>query len=331
MRLTLNPSWRLRPLKSFLGFMDIKTGVTIALLFALLNKVAGVYGLIAVFTGGSLAQLSMYIYSIFGLMALTWGLKAVGQEDPKRVLYFAHMFFLDHLFSTCWTVFFGVVWWVYTPHDGKRVAHSDAQRDMMGGASGQEGHNMTEAEQVQAALGIWNKEKGFAAAVLMIGWLIKIYFAVLIYSYAFHLRKGSYRPLPQSFTTVNSRTYGPFSGELADDDEDDQPEPESFYRPSRTFHTPHSSIASWSDFVSAPGRKKRYSQRNGSAGAHKAEEDDLVEEVLFDEDELGGGIGSSSHSKMGTEETTSVSTNGDDDTSGRREVPVGTWGSRSQE
>jgi inositol phosphorylceramide synthase regulatory subunit len=90
------------------------------------------------------------------------------------VLYFAHMFFLDHVFSTCWTVFFGVVWWAYTPHDGKRVANSDAQRAMMDAASGMEGHNMTEDERTQAALGIWNKEKGFAAAVLILGWLTKV-------------------------------------------------------------------------------------------------------------------------------------------------------------
>lgn len=34
MKLTLRPEWRLRPLSTFLGFLDIKTGVTIALLFA---------------------------------------------------------------------------------------------------------------------------------------------------------------------------------------------------------------------------------------------------------------------------------------------------------
>ncbi len=45
----------------------------------LLNKVAGVYGLVAVLTGagGSLAQLSLYIYSVLGLVALVWGLKAI--------------------------------------------------------------------------------------------------------------------------------------------------------------------------------------------------------------------------------------------------------------
>lgn len=95
MKLMLRPEWRLWPLNSFIGLLDLKTGVTVALLFAvsitpslyilylttnqLLNKVAGVYGLIAVLTGagGSFAQLSMYIYSVIALVGLGWGLRAV--------------------------------------------------------------------------------------------------------------------------------------------------------------------------------------------------------------------------------------------------------------
>lgn len=93
----LKPEWKPRPFSSCLGFMDIKKGVVIALMFTvripalkcyrlfiynqLFNKVAGVYGLIAVLTGagGSAAQLSLYIYSTFALVALAWGLKAVNK------------------------------------------------------------------------------------------------------------------------------------------------------------------------------------------------------------------------------------------------------------
>jgi hypothetical protein len=39
--------------------------------------VAGIYGPIAIFNGGQLAQLSMYIYSIAALALFTWGMKAV--------------------------------------------------------------------------------------------------------------------------------------------------------------------------------------------------------------------------------------------------------------
>jgi inositol phosphorylceramide synthase regulatory subunit len=44
-----------------------------------LNKVAGVYGLIALLTGagGNAAQLTLYIYSAIALVALTWGNRAV--------------------------------------------------------------------------------------------------------------------------------------------------------------------------------------------------------------------------------------------------------------
>jgi hypothetical protein len=34
MKLMLRPEWRLWPMSSFLGFVDLKTGVTVGLLFA---------------------------------------------------------------------------------------------------------------------------------------------------------------------------------------------------------------------------------------------------------------------------------------------------------
>jgi hypothetical protein len=45
----------------------------------LLNKVAGVYGLIAVLTGagGTFPQISLYMYSALALAGLVWGLKVV--------------------------------------------------------------------------------------------------------------------------------------------------------------------------------------------------------------------------------------------------------------
>ncbi|KAG8921204.1 hypothetical protein FRC02_000379 [Tulasnella sp. 418] len=77
MKLTLRAEWRPRAVSSFLGFLDIKTGVKIVLLFAVFNKVAGIYGLIAIFTGGTLAQVSMYIYSVAALAGYYWGFKAI--------------------------------------------------------------------------------------------------------------------------------------------------------------------------------------------------------------------------------------------------------------
>ncbi|KAI1793506.1 Inositolphosphorylceramide synthase subunit Kei1-domain-containing protein [Ganoderma leucocontextum] len=307
MKLTLRPEWRLRPLSTFLGFLDIKTGVTIALLFAFLNKVAGVYGLVAVLTGagGSLAQLSLYIYSVIGLVALVWGLKAILHEDPKQTLYFAHLFFADHILSSAWLVFFAVLWW-YTPHDGTVQIHSDAQKAVQESGPG---HNMTAEERAEAAMTLWHAEKGLATAMIIMGWILKIYFAALLYSYAIHLRKGSYRSLPhsQSYLPNGTANGGAYStSALPDEDDDDV---EEFYRlPVRTptsahpppqngsargGHTPTSSLSSFTDFVSAPGRARRgkpgRSNLNISASANDGA--GAGDEVIFDED-MSDGAGS---------------------------------------
>ena len=157
---------------------------------------AGIYGLIAVLTGsgGTFPQISLYVYSALALAGLIWGLKVIKavrtqvlcilhqmltlrlhtQEDPKYTLYFAHLFFADHVLSTAWTIFFGVVWWVYTPHDGRRQANSRAQEEMMHDVQHVDGVHMTEEERANAAMTIWNKEKGTAAIVIASSWLAKV-------------------------------------------------------------------------------------------------------------------------------------------------------------
>ncbi|KAF5373269.1 hypothetical protein D9615_007479 [Tricholomella constricta] len=310
MKLMLRPEWRLWPLSSFLGFLDLKTGVTVALLFALLNKVAGVYGLIAVLTGagGSFAQLSLYIYSVIALVGLVWGLRAVKEEDPKQTLYFAHLFFADHIFSTSWTVFFAVIWWVYTPHDGRRTANSAAQKAMMD--IGKANSTLTPAERAAAAMDIWNQEKGTAAAIIILSWLSKIYFALLLYSYASHLRKGSYRSLPLSRsnpgTGVNSTNHA-YETALGGDEEE---EIGDFYRVPLRAHKPaNGSLSGIADFVKAPGRAGKHRPRSSNGGSRPGSRMGDDEDVLFDENESTAYASSSrAHSKMGTDDDTIAGT-----------------------
>ena len=153
------------------------------------------YGLIAVLTGagGSAAQLSLYIYSTIALVALAWGLNAVnrvslshvrlplpqltrrnpGQEDARSTFYFAHLFFADHILSTSWTVFFAVVWWLYSPHDGRRVSTSTAQDNIIANYLG-ETERVSEEERTRLALQLWRREKGVAITIIILGWLIKV-------------------------------------------------------------------------------------------------------------------------------------------------------------
>ena len=75
------------------------------------------------------------------------------------------------MLSTAWLMFFAVVWWVYTPHDGRVEVNSAAQKEVQDSGPG---HDMSEEERVAAAMSIWNAEKGIATAMLVVGWLLKV-------------------------------------------------------------------------------------------------------------------------------------------------------------
>lgn len=95
------------------------------------------------------------------------------QEDPRSTLYFAHLFFADHVLSTSWTIFFAVVWWLYSPHDGRRVSTSAAQDKIIENYLG-ETEKVSEEERARLALQLWRSEKGVAIAIIILGWLIKV-------------------------------------------------------------------------------------------------------------------------------------------------------------
>lgn len=208
-------NFRLTPLNPF------HTGATLISLFALLNKVAGAYGILAVLLSGGaalsqpLGQLTMYAYSIASLVGFIWGLQKISevrrgsrlvwlaaergrplsargqrilcchsepvltrarhpnsQENGPKTLLYAHGFAADHLVGTIYTCFFAVVWYLFVPHDGRRVANSAAQKAMMGGS--ESGVEMDEAERTAAAMGVWTSERGFSGTVLLLGWLFKV-------------------------------------------------------------------------------------------------------------------------------------------------------------
>jgi hypothetical protein len=144
----------------------------------LLNKVAGVYGLLGFLTaGGSLSQLSYYLYSTLSLAAFIFGLRAISDEQTVKVQQFAHFFVADHLLGTLYTLLFAVNWWVYVKHDGERLVNGEAQKAMIelaisrGEVGGQE---LSVEERAKIALVLWGKEKAFAVVVLVACWVLKV-------------------------------------------------------------------------------------------------------------------------------------------------------------
>ncbi|WFD46804.1 hypothetical protein GLX27_001446 [Malassezia furfur] len=226
---------------SFLGFMDIKVGSQIFTLFSLFNKIAGIYGIIAIFQGGTIAQLSLYIYSIATIPIFIWGLKAISDEQAGSVLRYAHIFILDQMISTGWTFLFALWWFVYATHDGKPISNSSHQAGLMKLIEDLESEYRTPEEmakyrhkeydintpegqkeaarRAQAANATWMEERDFALAVLVGGWLIKLYFALVLYAYALHLRHGTYWMLPLSKSRTANEAHATYQSVPAEEDE----------------------------------------------------------------------------------------------------------------
>lgn len=116
-------------------------------------------------------------------------------------------------------------YWYDIPHDGRRTANSQAQQDLINLAASRgeiptptETTDQDDATRVALAEGIWTEEKVYAGWALIFGWLLKVcqpqlsrllpgqvvpcliwaqvYFILILYSYAAHLRSSTYHALP---------------------------------------------------------------------------------------------------------------------------------------
>lgn len=95
------------------------------------------------------------------------------------MLLLSHLYILDHLISTLYTLLFAIVWWVYIPHDGRRVSNSAAQAAMVALAKSRGDIapaelDMDDEDRALAAAGVWGHEKTFAVAVLLACWVLKV-------------------------------------------------------------------------------------------------------------------------------------------------------------
>ena len=112
------------------------------------------------------------------------------------MLQYAHIFFLDHMLSTAWTLMFALWWYVYAAHDGRPASNSNHQATLMSLIESLEAQYRTPEQMKQlhhadydvnspegmkqaqlrreSAERIWRSERGFAAGVLIAGWLVKV-------------------------------------------------------------------------------------------------------------------------------------------------------------
>lgn len=94
--------------------MSLQTGTEMISIALLINKVTGLYGLLAILTGYALdaVQLSMYIYSVGVLVALAFLLPHVRRQSPFPNLSLAWLYIIDTALNTAYTAFFAVAWYI---------------------------------------------------------------------------------------------------------------------------------------------------------------------------------------------------------------------------
>lgn len=92
--------------------MSLRTGAEIITFLQVINKVSGLYGLLALLTGAAIDgwQLSMYLYSTVLLGATMFLYKHIRLQSPFETVLLAHIYALDSVVNALYTAFFGVLW-----------------------------------------------------------------------------------------------------------------------------------------------------------------------------------------------------------------------------
>ncbi|ORY16733.1 Inositolphosphorylceramide synthase subunit Kei1-domain-containing protein [Clohesyomyces aquaticus] len=196
--------------KTFLHSMSLRTGAEIITFLQLINKVSGVYGLLALLTGAQLSglQLSMYLYSFAALLATLFLYKHIRLQTPFQCLLLAHIYALDSVVNALYTAFFGVAWfYVLAQHPDDNTAAPGA-----GGISSNAGftspiYNVSKVDivaepaaglnagQNAVAVGQGNGSAGLGNAVFQSGsimsitlissfWALRVYFVFIMLAFA---------------------------------------------------------------------------------------------------------------------------------------------------
>lgn len=100
--------------ETFLYVMTLETGASLITMSLLLNKISGLYGLLALLTGYGLSpiQLSMYIYSLLVLGLAVYLFPHIRQQSPLQCLGLAWLYLIDSVINAAYTAGFAVAWFL---------------------------------------------------------------------------------------------------------------------------------------------------------------------------------------------------------------------------
>lgn len=195
--------------QTFLFTLPLSTGASLITLSLVLNKMSGLYGILALLTGYQLSpfQLSMYIYSLLALVLTVLLSKHIKTNSPFHCLVLAWLYVLDSLINALYTAAFAVTWFLVLLGKGTGPG-GDMIKDTSGFTDPQ--HNVSSVEVVvtptsdptvpdavagahpasspntgsEAINGFLDKQSINSIVVIATLWTIRAYFCLVMLSWA---------------------------------------------------------------------------------------------------------------------------------------------------
>ncbi|KAH8912465.1 DUF1753-domain-containing protein [Coniochaeta sp. PMI_546] len=177
-------SWlRLPRPKTFLGLISLQTGTELIALSLLVNKATGAYGLLAILTGYALSpvQLTMYLSSVWCLVALALLMPHVRRHTPFHVLSLAWLYITDTLLNAAYVAAFAVLWYRASFHDPEGTAGKEA--GPTDGVPAGEDLDPTQEKQVAKGVGVQETAVSMVLVVLFTA-VVRIYFSLVVAAFA---------------------------------------------------------------------------------------------------------------------------------------------------
>lgn len=196
--------------QKFLFTLPLATGASLITLSLLLNKLSGLYGILALLTGYHLSpfQLSMYIYSLVCLGVTVALSKHIKTSSPFHCLALAWLYILDSAINAAYTAAFAVTWFLVLMGTSTKGPGADTIKDTSGFTDPK--HNVSSVQVVATPVvdgvttgqdavagavpadvpntgvssGILDTQSINSIAVIVALWTIRAYFCLVMLSWA---------------------------------------------------------------------------------------------------------------------------------------------------
>lgn len=221
--------------------MSLRTGAEIITFLQVINKVSGLYGLLALLTGANIDgwQLSMYLYSTIALFATVYLYKHIRLQSPFESVLLAHLYALDSVINALYTAFFGIAWFVTL------ATHPDDSAGLSPGLKNNAGftnpkHNVTQVDVIAeptegiqpgqnaiavgqpaadgAGLGNAVFQSGSIMSISLISgfWALRVYFVFIMFAFARQCLRQHIAANASSAAWYNSNNMQTSANDLAE-------------------------------------------------------------------------------------------------------------------